>query len=272
MDIDDEPHDLFLVRAPTSAPLNTLTLRLNTYAHPTLLALTDASHDLPFATFPLMRVLSLNADGLVLDLPYLQTLISAKIQDEPVPDFLFRRQGARWILRFAGEPFDLEDSKGLRVIANLLSRPATEVHVLELAAVADDLPFTQAEIVEALRAERGLELLGRDDIKMLRHTVRKMQREIDHATANGDEAKVRTVTDEKERIEAVLSKDLNQKGESRYSSSPSSKARTNINRQIGRAIAQIEKHNKEAARFIDHSLGRGFLCIYRPDRPVDWVF
>lgn len=272
MNIDDEPHDLFLIRAPTSTPLNTLTQHLNTYAHPTLLALTDASHDLPFATFPLIRVLSLNADGLVFDLPYLETLISAKIQEEPVPDFLFRRQGARWHLRFAGEPFDLADSKGLRVIPHLLTHPETEVHVLELAAVADDRTFTPPDIFESLKGERGLELLGRGDIMKLRHTVREMQKKIEEATAHGDEAKVRTVTEEKERIEAVLSKDLNQKGESRYSSSPSSKARTNINRQIGRAIAQVEKHNKEAARFIDHSLTRGFRCTYRPDRPVDWVF
>ena len=51
---------------------------------------------------------------------------------------IFRKEGEFWTVGVGGKVFQLKDSKGLAYLAHLLRYPASEFHVLDLAAgIAD---------------------------------------------------------------------------------------------------------------------------------------
>ena len=55
-------------------------------------------------------------------------------ESEPAAPALFRRAGDWWWIGFAGEPFRVKDTKGVRYLATLLRHPGQDLHVMMLAA------------------------------------------------------------------------------------------------------------------------------------------
>ena len=91
----------------------------------------------------------------------------------PAPDdvALFRLDGEVWTLRYAGRTVRLRDSKGLRDLAVLLSRPGEQTHVSELAGAAG-LPAADVGPVADRRA-----------LAAYRERLRRIDAELDAADA-----------------------------------------------------------------------------------------
>jgi hypothetical protein len=63
----------------------------------------------------------------------------------------FVLEGAGWAVAYAGRTVRLPDSKGMRDLAELLSRPGREVHCTALAGAAVEQPDT-GEVLDAQAA------------------------------------------------------------------------------------------------------------------------
>src|SRR5262249_57738575 len=90
------------------------------------------------------RALAVRLDlrGVTAAVEALATLLGvepAAATDAP-PRQVVRHEGDHWTIEYGGRAFHLRDSKGIRLLAYLLSPPRREVHAVVLAAAADREP------------------------------------------------------------------------------------------------------------------------------------
>jgi tetratricopeptide (TPR) repeat protein len=70
------------------------------------------------------------------------------------PRQVLRHEGDHWTIEFAGRAIRVRDSKGMRLLAQLLRRPGEEVHVAALVAAAEGLPAPDVPRLTLEESER----------------------------------------------------------------------------------------------------------------------
>jgi len=158
-----------------------------------------------------------------------------------------------WFLDYGGRRVCLQDAKGMRHLATLLSQPETRVSAAELAAAAQDEargPPRRAAAAPRAGRERAAEL----------------QEELAEARAFNDPERVALVH---ERMESLANE---------LASAPSAsaaadeRARINVTRSIRAALRRIAGHDPELGALLQSGVRTGALCSYEPDPdiPLDW--
>jgi hypothetical protein len=73
----------------------------------------------------------------------------------PADELVFRQEGQRWAVRFAGQTRYFNQTKGIRVLARLLAHPGQDFHALDLAQdrPPEDGPVDQAQLARFLPAD-----------------------------------------------------------------------------------------------------------------------
>ena len=121
---------------------------------------------------------------------------AAKIVDSPLEESVsIHQDGEIWHICFRNESTQLRDSKGLQMLATLLSRPDTDVHVLELSG--------SSQVVEGDNAGPHLDEKARLEY---RQRIESLQEELDEATALADLGRADTIRGELEFITQELSR------------------------------------------------------------------
>jgi hypothetical protein len=100
------------------------------------------------------------AQARALGAPALVTCIEREARPSPAagdggPDRVFRRDGEVWTLRYSGREVRLRDSKGLRDLHALLTRPGTAVAALDLAAATPGRVPAAPDTGETIDAQAG---------------------------------------------------------------------------------------------------------------------
>lgn len=170
----------------------------------------------------------------------------------------FRRNGSLWTMAFGGLSVQVTHQKGFLDLAQLLSRPGTEMHCLELA----DRPVESGGSVPVLDERARRELKSR---------VRELQQEIDEAAAAHDSARADRARAELDLIVEHLSGALGLGGRARQLGSPAERARSAVTWRIRNAIGKIASVHPRLGKHLDNSVRTGTFCVYEPETPVDWA-
>lgn len=175
-----------------------------------------------------------------------------------VPDgtAVFRLEGKVWTLRYAGQTVRLPDSKGLRDLAVLITRPGERTHVSELAGAAG-LPKADLGPVADRRA-----------LAAYRERLRRIDAELDSLGEGSPEAAA--VRRERDALLAELSAAAGLGGRARTAGSPAERMRKAVTYRIRHAITQVADVHPELGRHLSASVRTGTWCGYSPEHPVDW--
>jgi hypothetical protein len=180
-----------------------------------------------------------------------------RAQVPAVDYFRLARDGEVWLCECEGRSFRLRDTRGLQMLARLLSDPGNEIHVLDLMGPADaDQPLDAGDSGELLD-ERA-----RRDYRARMETLRSR---LEDAEALHDDAAADAAREEIERLGEELSRAFGLDGRPRRAGSVAERARVNVQRRLKHAMDRIAKECPAAGRHLDWAVRTGTFCSYRPD-------
>ena len=177
----------------------------------------------------------------------------------PVQDFeaALELEGATWAVSWAGKTRRVQDSKGLRDLAILLSRPQQEVHCLELVGGSDVGASPGPALDE--QARRAYE-----------QRIRDLQSDVDEARDMADTGRAERAEEELDALVQQLSEAFGLTGRSRATGSAAERARSAVSWRIRAAIRNLARVHPELARHLQNAVRTGTWCAYRPETAVQW--
>ena len=144
----------------------------------------------------------------------------------PEPGAALEWEGATWAVSWGGKTSRVRDSKGLRDLAILLSRPQQEVHCLELVGGSDVGASPGPALDE--QARRAYE-----------QRIRDLQSDIDEAKEMADTGRAERAEEELDALVQQLSEAFGLTGRSRATGSAAERARSAVSWRIRAAIRNL---------------------------------
>ena len=178
------------------------------------------------------------------------------------------REGDHWALRYRGCEARLRHSKGLAQLAVLLEHPGTEIHALELVAVAERATgpagANRAELTadDAAGAGAGLDARAKT---AYRRRVAALREELDQARDWADDERAARAQEELDFIARELARAVGLGGRDRPTASPAERARQNVGRSVHKAVRQIAAALPELGAHLERAVSTGAFCSYGPD-------
>jgi TolB-like protein len=169
----------------------------------------------------------------------------------------FRREGELWTLGFDGVAVKLTEAKGFHDLAELLGKPETRIHCLELAGRGDE-PRGDAPVLDS-RARRELT-----------ERARELHVEIAEADERHDRGRGELAREELDRIVTELEGALGLGRRSRRLGSAAERARAAVTWRIRNAIRKIGGAHPTLGRHLDNAIQTGTYCAYTPEKPTEW--
>jgi hypothetical protein len=151
----------------------------------------------------------------------------------------------------------MRDSRGLQMLARLVTSPGTEIHVLDLMGPGDtEQPIDAGDSGELLddRARRDY----RRRIEELRARLEDAESIQDAEGADAARAEIEHLSDE-------LSRAFGLDGRQRRAGSVAERARVNVQRRLKHALERIARECPAAGRHLEWAVRTGTFCSYRPD-------
>ena len=178
-------------------------------------------------------------------------------QVRPLPTavgFSLARDGEVWAVSWGGAVFRIQDSRGMQILAHLVSHPGREFHVTDLSA-----PGGAPGHVE----DAG-EMLDPEAIASYRRRLEEVRDELDEAERWNDEGRQGRLREEMEFLAAELGRAVGLGGRRRKAASSSEKARVNVKRRLSHAIGKIAEHSPGLGAHLEWAVKTGVFCSYRP--------
>lgn len=173
----------------------------------------------------------------------------------------FQDLGEMWSISWAGRTVQLTKVKGLAVIAHLVTRPCSFVHVIELAQLDGAAEVSRAGGVD--HGDAG-ELLDAEARTAYRERARQLKDELREAEANVDRGRVEAIQRELAFISAELGRALGLGGRHRRAPAALERARQAVRKQVRGALTRIRAVHPELARHLEKSITTGKICTYDP--------
>ena len=168
---------------------------------------------------------------------------------------LARDQGV-WFLGYGGCNFCLQDAKGMRHLATLLSQPNMRVAAVALAATGEDDSGDPP----------GTAAFGAGPSATYRERAADLREELAQAQAFNDPERVVLAQEQLESLASELAALPAPKG------AAVERARINVTRSIRAALRRIAEHDAELGALLQSGVRTGALCCYEPDpgMPLHW--
>ena len=176
--------------------------------------------------------------------------LARDIQDREPDRPHLARDGGVWTVQWGGTVGHVPDSKGLRDLDVLMSRPGVEVAATELMT---GRPTAGADPILDERAKRAY-----------RVRLDELDREIDEATLDGDLGRVERAQDERDALISGLASAVGLGGRDRRLGDDAERARKAVTARIRDAIRRIEEVHPELGAHLDAAVQTGTWCSYRP--------
>jgi hypothetical protein len=152
----------------------------------------------------------------------------------------------------------LRDSKGLADLHTLLTRPGTDVHVLQLAGAGH------------LERDTGT-LLDGAARSAFRRRLDELDSDLAAARDDGDLGRVQRLDQERAALIAELRRAAGLGGRARsLGSSTTERGRKTVTSRLREAIHRIDTVLPELGTHLDRSVITGTTCRYEPTPGVDW--
>ena len=177
------------------------------------------------------------------------------------PDYVFRRDGEVWTLRYGGRQVRLRDSKGLRDLHSLLARPGTAMAALDLAGGAPGRVPAATDAGEVIDAQAR---------SAYRQRLRELEEEAAEADAAADIGRSARIAAERDALVEALTQAYGLGGRVRRSGSDAERARTAVTARVKDAIRRIGGAHPDLGRHLARSVRTGTFCVYEPDQPTIW--
>jgi tetratricopeptide (TPR) repeat protein len=202
-------------------------------------------------------VLELQAARAILD--RIEVAVSATTETN-----VFRREGDYWSVAFEGRTVRVRDLKGMRYLAQLLTHPGREFHVLDLVG---------AETGQRMAPGDAGEVLDERATVAYRRRLAEIDDDIEQARALEDAVREAQADAEREFLIRELAGAVGLGGRHRRTASASERARSGVTRAIRQGIARIREHHPQLGEHLDHAVHTGTHCAYLPDAgaPADWT-
>jgi len=196
--------------------------------------------------------------GLLGMLTRLSTAPADPPPETPRPTAELCRDGELWRIRYRNSTAHLRDAKGLADLHTLLTRPGTDVHVLDLAGAAHNEPASGNILDPTARVAYRRRLI-----------------ELDHdlaaARADHDIGRAQYLDNQRAALITELRKASGLAGRTRsLGASSSERARKTVTSRLREAIRRIQAVLPELGEHLDRSIITGTTCRYQPATPMTW--
>jgi len=178
--------------------------------------------------------------------------------------------GKWWLASFAGASVRLQDTKGLRYIADLVAHPGAERHALDLV-----------DHVEGVDAAGGIDRRALGDAGPLldararatyRRRVEELRGEVNDALDAERLETAERLQDELDQLVRQLAQAFGLGGRERPAASAVERARLNVTRAVRSAITKLVEALPDAGCALDRHIRTGLYCTYRPaDDDIRWI-
>jgi hypothetical protein len=191
------------------------------------------------------------------------------VEDSSGSDGTFRLEGEYWTVTYEGRVLRLRDSKGMRVLSDLLAnpgRPRASLDLERLGVHGDEMT------ARALAASDAGEILDDEARRAYRARVAELREAIEEAEACGHADQAGALHEEKEFITHELGRAFGLGGRSRHAGSTAERARLNVTRAVKSAMQRIAAADPVLASHLEATVRTGTVCVYAADprSPVGW--
>jgi hypothetical protein len=197
-------------------------------------------------------------------------------------EFIFRREVDFWTIAFERRMLRVRHTRGLAMLAVLLQRPDTEVHVLDLVCAIDGIVTSKTSEGSRLGWQAGssaIKLQG-DAGPLLdararaeyRRRAEELRCQLVEAEQFNDVGRMATLSEQISLIGEELKRAYGRGGRSRVAASICERARVNVRNNLSAALKILKRADYGLWRHLDGSLRTGTVCAYRPERPMPWAF
>jgi tetratricopeptide (TPR) repeat protein len=196
---------------------------------------------------------------------------------EAGPQYLFRREGDYWSVAFEGVLVRLRHTRGLALLAVLLQRPETDVHVFDLVSAVDG---AAADSEDRRRPRELLAALARDAGPLAdqrarteyRQRAEELRGELAEAEACHDLGRIARLQEETAQLADELQRIYGRPGRSRVPASACERARINVRNNITYALGLLKTVHAGVWRHMKAAVRTGTFCSYQPERAIPWAF
>jgi hypothetical protein len=173
-------------------------------------------------------------------------------------DASFTLDGEMWTVSYLGASAHLKATKGMRDLAELLSRPGADISCLDLAGAAVE-EHDSGEIIDT-EARRQYE-----------NRIRDLQADIDEAESHSDHIRAERAQAEFDTLVEHLTASLGLSGRSRRHVGTTERARSAVTQRIRAAITRVEAVHPRLGAHLHSSISTGTYCRYQPEVPTKWT-
>jgi hypothetical protein len=199
---------------------------------------------------------------------------------QPLAPSVFRRDGDYWTITHGDISFRLKHIRGLDYIAQLLKKPNSEFHVLDLIPHAQWSPASRTAADNIARGESPLQtrptaadaLLDSQAREAYKHRLAELREELEEAQAFNDLGRADKAQQEIDFLSAELSRGFGLGGRERNAPSSAERARVNVTKGIKAALAKIAEHSPHLEHYLASTIKTGVFCSYTPPpfNPISW--
>ena len=172
------------------------------------------------------------------------------------------RDGKWWVASWDGTSVRLQDTKGLRYLAELIARPGIERHALDLVDQVEGVAPAGAADRRAL-GDAG-EVLDAQARRAYRHRVEELRTDTEDALAAGHLERAEALQAEVDQLIAELARAFGLGGRERRAASASERARLNVTRAIRSATGKLAEAVPGAGGVLDRRVRTGIYSAYVP--------
>lgn len=162
------------------------------------------------------------------------------------------REGDVWRITCDGRSIRVKDTKGLAYLADLVARPGNDLHVTQLAELADPVSGDAGPILDA-KAKAAY-----------KERVDALREEVDEAERNGDYSRAARAEKEIDQIARQIAAAVGLGGRDRKAGSHVERARINVQRRLKDAIQRIGEHDPALAKYLSAAVKTGTWCSFTP--------
>lgn len=198
------------------------------------------------------------------------TPAGAGLDDAPPNDVAtLRRNGDVWIVGYAGQQVLLRDVKGLHYLAELLRRPDTEVHAVDLVAAVEGSVAAPTATTGSLPVRRGPDgelgpIVDEEARERYAARVKDLRDILWHAELENDVDRAAITRSELEALSEQLAARVGLGGRDRVRGRTAERARVNATRLIRDAVRRIEEVLPDLGGHLRVSVATGTYCSYQP--------
>jgi tetratricopeptide (TPR) repeat protein len=173
---------------------------------------------------------------------------------QPKSQVLLTQQGDVWRARYADREVLLKDSRGIQLLARLITSPGERVHALALSS-------DEGAALGESSAGAALDVTA---LKRYRTRLAELDDEIATAESMDDAARAERLHAEREALTAELRRAVGLGGRLRKVGSVTERARVNVTRRVREAIARVAEAHPELGRYLTDAIRTGTYCSFRP--------